>query len=486
MPMVIDLQVTNKDTDKVLTRLEKALQRLEDAQKRLNESLSDTAQNANAAATAFGKMTTSARSAASATKAVKSNPASVRASLASAPSLAYQRANLRNNPEEARRVATNVLSQDPYNPRALSLYHSAQALIEKQNRPLPNPVVQALMRTRWTQVGGKTIGSPLGVDMLRMQDMGLGSMFGGIDGAAAGAAGANGAAGASGAAGAAGASISMLAVGVSAAVGVVVLSLVAMAKAFDTVRNSFNSFSKESIASSNDPHTVALMQPFARMLGADVGSLSGRLQGGLQSGYGMAIGTRLGINPVGGMFGDNDYAGKLKKTLNFIASLNPKQARGVAESLGIPEAARLAYLNPGQKSQMIGTLSSGPGEGVIATSTQIEFTVARATTLLDKFLTVFKPILDAFNTVVTGLLQRIELVLAIVQSVMKALHLDDTPGVKATKENTKAIDQNTQAVNQWTVNGAGARASAGIPGGYRNNGFALDRDTMANVRLGYQ
>ena len=74
---------------------------------------------------------------------------------------------------------------------------------------------------------------------------------------------------------------------------------------------------------------------------------------GLSQGYGPMIAGELGLNPIGGPFGDMDYNRKSIKILEAIAKAGEKnftEARRIAEALGQPEVAQFALLSKDRKS----------------------------------------------------------------------------------------------------------------------------------------
>ena len=447
--MKIDLQVTDSKTDAALARLEKALERLEKVQDRLNDSLKQTATYANAAASGFGKMATGAQRASSASSRISAPPI--------------------QDPFQAQRHAQGLLSLNPGDPAALRMWNQAQRRINALDPQ--RQLMTAMMRTRFARnAQGGITPMPLGVDLLKFgpqllgaaQSAGTGSI-GGLGGAAS----------------------TVMSIGsklgpAGTVATAVIAAMVAMAAAVHQTAQIISGIGRQMAAGGSG---VLGMSPFTRVAGiGDAGSAARGLQGALQGGYGAGFGIQAGINPVGGPFGDIDYAAKLKKALRYIAGAGSfDQARRRAEGLGIPEAANL-YNTSDYTKQRIGTplTKFSPGDMraandfMIAIGRFVELVVNRAGKSLAPTMERWAQAL----TVVTDLLAKFfDWIDKIVERIRKALGIADNGQKSAQERNTKAIDDNTRAMKEFRETlGGGPRAQRSLPSGFNGLNFGNSRD----------
>lgn len=194
---------------------------------------------------------------------------------------------------------------------------------------------QARARTRYTPNGwGGQSGHILGVDRAKLKALGLDHVIKDIEGSApppptdivkaltAGLGGSGGGAGLGAAAGLAGFAPEL-------AIAAAALGALAIGANYAT-----KNLKGMAVAG-------AAYNPMFEEYGISPGSLSGNLNG-IQA----ALAMRAGINPIGGYYGDNNYAEKQKKALRFIRSAPTyDEARRRAEGLGMPEAAAAWDLN---------------------------------------------------------------------------------------------------------------------------------------------
>lgn len=458
MPIVIDLDVSNKKTDKSLDKLQKALETLDAVQQRLNATLSQTAATANQAANAFGKMATNGR------RAQSSSPTQGQRRVS-----AYYSAIAGSNPQAALNYANSRLAADPYDAQAIRLKNRAQGLLSRQSNP-QHGLQTAMARTRWAQTASGMVGMPLGVDLAKYGSLLLGS---GVAGGGAGMAG--------GLARLAPMLVGMLnpfTVAILAAVAATAMFMAAMRAAASSIGNI-----AKTAASAGNLSTVQRLAPFAASLGTDVGSLSGRLQSSINSGIGAGFAMQAGINPIGGPFGDNNYAGKLHQAMNFVANApNYQEARRRAEGLGTPELANLNLMSPGNKAHLAKTGAIGVSERDLGAAQDFNYTMSSIADSFERIKNMFlAPALKGAAMILEYVANTISSIAAKIQKFFEDLFA--RLGIKAQRqdENIRALRDNTRALNGMReVFGGGARAQGAVPSKIRG----LSGENMGQVRLG--
>ena len=459
MPIVIDLQVANKQTDSVLDKLTKALDRLDKVQQSLNDALRQTAANANQAASSFNRMGSAASRARTATGARGTNWTS------------YYSAIAEQNPRAALNYASTMLQGDPYNAGLIRLQQRAQRALNAQS---PAHILgQAFMRSRWMNVAGKLVGSPLGIDLSKMirhfGPMAASQFFGGVGGGAGGAAGAGGAvAGLAGAAPAIGAVAGLAAtiIGLSQAAKLASSSLAPLIAG---------------VATGGSMKTEERLRSYEIALGMQPGGLASAAKAGMSSGYGSGYYAGLGVNPVTGPFGNMDYSGAARKALGDIMGARSfQEARRKAELAGMPEAAKFYYLSGPNKANLNARINTGGGAYEMASQVNYEYTKARLETAWLKLMEKLTPLMNAFASI----LDMLGKFLDVVNYLLTGKSPESQAKQKAEREWADAAKQHARAMKDWETLGGGARASGSVPGGYRNRGFQLDGARMHDIRLG--
>ena len=204
----------------------------------------------------------------------------------------------------------------------------------------PSYVYQSVMnRTRFTN-GGKQ-GHILGIDQKRLQAAGLGHLIPQIQGTGGGGGSYTSMSKGAGNvinAGIHATNVSGGAGGFEAlgAIAGMFPELGALAAAFGVLAMGAQYASKRL---SNVAIAGTGYNPMVEGLGMDAGSM-----GGTAHGMQAAAWMEAGINPIGGRYGDNNYAAKQQKAIQHIRDMKHKGAsfdevRGWAEQAGIPEAA---------------------------------------------------------------------------------------------------------------------------------------------------
>ncbi len=447
--IVIDLQVTEKQADKALDRLDSTLEKLQDTQDRLIGALKATSDWANRSASGFNKMAQGAQRASTATKSVGQGQRRV---------AAYYSAIAGTDPHSALRYAQGQLNADPYDAAAIRLRNRAQGVINRQNPA--NQLATAMARTRFTPGGA---GLPLGIDLMKHGSQLFGTGMAGMGGGAV----------VSGAA-----SIATKLGPAGIAVGGVVAALAAFAAALDQT-------SKYIVSVGRGMATAGSVQGLGPFTGGDPSGMAHRLQGSIQGGFGAGYASQAGINIVGGPGGDIDYGDKLKRALRFIANSGSfDQARRRAEGLGISESANL-YNTSGYIKQNIGKPVQPLSQGDVRAANDFQAALARLGELFQNSIAKrLTPILD-------DLARKIALVTMVLDNFFTWLdkiyaRIADKLGIKQTGEsaqerNTKAVDDNTRALHDFRETlGGGPRARGAVPGGLNGQNFGNSK----NMRLG--
>jgi hypothetical protein len=359
--------------------------------------------------------------------------------------------------------------------------------------PDPNKdFFDAMMRTRFVQGAfGKMKAMPLGRDLMQFG----GAMFGGIPGLGA-AGGAGG--GASGILAALGPLMSnpvtIAAVAVAAVAAASVAAGVISAKA---ISSQMSGYARAGIPGLSRANIIAGMNGLGS--GADAARAFQNAIG--QGGIGAAYAAQAGINPLGGPFGDMDYAKKFNKYADFVArSKTFEEARRRAEAVGMPDLANNYWLSEKSKDELQ-RKRERPLDPKAMRDTQ-EFNKEWNTFLeeleefkrqigkgflpvMTNFLDIGGRVVGVFNDLgitaqltLGGLTAFVELI----RQIRKMLGLsngDESEAKKAEevqKKHTKALDDHARAMNQHReVIGGGSKAQGAVPKSIRgNNADGLD------------
>jgi len=445
MAIVIDLQVSDKGADNALDRLDSVLEKLQSTQDRLNDSLKATAQNANQAANSYGKMASNANRAGTSVRSVTQGQRRV---------AAYYSAIAGTDPAAALRYAQGQLAQDPYDAAAIRLKNRAQRALNMQNPA--NQLAAAQARTRYTPGGA---GLPLGFDLLKHGPQLFGTGMAGMGG---------------GIANVASQSMNLAGTGIFAAIAGLAIAMQKAAEYIGSVGRS--------VASAGNVQGLEAYSEAGGFGSASGGARS--VQAAIQSGFGAGYAQQAGINIVGGPGGDNDYGGKLRKALKFIANSNSMdQARRRAEGLGIPEAANLYNSSQAMKDRIGKPINPLTTEDVRAAN---DFQIA-----MSRLAELFK---NSFGRMISHDLELIAMKVTFVTDALEKFFkwldsiyafIADKLGIKSGNSpkdaNTKAVEDNTRALKDFRETlGGGPRASGAIPKGINGVNFGHARD----MRLG--
>lgn len=452
MPIVIDLQVTDKQADSALDRLDSVLAKLQSTQDRLIDSLKATATWANQSASGFNKMAQGAQRASTASRSVGQGQRRV---------AAYYSAIAGTDPHAALRYAQGQLNADPYDAQAIRLRNRAQGVINRQNPA--NALATAMARTRFTPGGA---GLPLGIDLMKHGSQLFGTGMSGMGGAAGGIA-----------------SVATKMGPAGLVVGGVLTALAAFAAALNQTAQYINSVGRGIAVSGS-------VQGLGAYTNGDPSGMAQRLQGSIQSGFGAGYASRAGINIVGGPGGDNDYGGKLIKALNAIAGIGRggaksfNEARRMAEAFGIPESASL-YNTSDYVKRDIGKPVQPLTQNDVRAAADFNAALTRLGELFQNSIAKrMTPVLDDLArkmAFLTGMLDKFFTWLDKVYAWV-ADKLGIKPhGQTSQDRNTRAIDDNTRALHDFRETlGGGPRARGSMPSGLNGVNFG----NAKNMRLG--
>lgn len=438
MAIIIDLKMQNAGTDRALSRLEKALDRLDAALNRVNKAIAGTAGAVNGLA---GNM--------------------------SAPSGSRGGGGSRSRKPVFNSIQDEIqwLRQQPG--------WRAQAQADQLQRRMAasspqGQLQQALMRSRFSFQNGKMSNSlnimPLGRDLMSsigpqlMQLMGIGANGGGGD------------------MGVAGAAVPEVAA-FTKALDIGKRAMMAFAMAAAAAVYALNTYAKDRVAYGGGSSTFRQARRIAAMTGADMGAFSGNLPG--------TVGI-AGINPVGGPFGDMDYAGKMVRAARFVAQGKSfEDMRRRAAMMGSPELANMANFRPDQRKTMFSADTMSMREGDAKRTAQMMVDLQLAWERLSAaFTRLAGPYIYAAAKMtewLTALMTKFDQFVKWLQDI---LGIGDKQGKKSPLDrNTEATDQLTRAMKDVRETlGGGPRAQGALPGKFRNGVSGDLRDLrLANI-----
>lgn len=225
-----------------------------------------------------------------------------------------------------------------------------------------------------------------------------------------------------------------------------------------------------------------------------------RLQSGIGSGgIGMAYAAQAGINPIGGPFGDMNYAEKLRRYNQFVMkSRSFDEARRRAEAAGTPELAQNYFLSDESKGRLnrLGAGAMNPAR--MRETAEFRLRLAEVNDQLDQLqmklgangiplvmnaLKAIGPSLDRTVAVLNAANEVNEAIMSAIRWMAAKLGLDMTESDQQSREkHRKAMEEHTRAMKDHReVIGGGARAQNAIPKGIRGdiNGW----DAIAGSRI---
>lgn len=359
-----------------------------------------------------------------------------------------------------------------------------------------NQLTNAVMRSRFFQVGNKLVGQPLGIDIKALMQSGQGGALsqilnGGIPLGGLGGGAVRGAAGAAGGAG--GGGIGAL----GAAAGALAAPLAAAAVAAGMVAAAFSEAAGLMKSAGLRAEIGGSGREFsaASRVGAYFGNqgLAGQVASNIQGGYGAGYAASIGVNPNGGPFGDMNSSRKFTQIARDIGnSKTYEEARRKAAMVGAPELANLQQLKGSTRDALLG---GGFGNSEESYKAALELNAQMAIlgqsfdTLRVQFLL---PTIQGLNAAAAAFNQLDKFTHGFVSTVAKALGTSGIGGLvdawnkitgggsaksaeSATDRNTRAVNENTRALKDKEIVGGGPRASGAIPRGINGiNGISGD------------
>lgn len=238
------------------------------------------------------------------------------------------------------------------------------------------------------------------------------------------------------------------------------------------------------------PAGVARLAGYGGMF--DVGSAAAQLQSNIASGgVAGAYAAKLGINPIGGPFGDLNIARKLEKVLDDISrSRTFDEAVRKANMVGMPDLAQAYYLSASTRA----VIANGSSLGRNELSTFSNFNATKDTYLsnLENYAQTAVANMPGFK-MLNGLMQVASIQMSMMSKGLSAVgeitnaptnwienKLKDWFGAGKggdESENTKALKENTRALKQFRETlGGGARTRAAIPN--RIDGLNVNQKAM--------
>lgn len=227
--------------------------------------------------------------------------------------------------------------------------------------------------------------------------------------------------------------------------------------------------------------------------------------GDLLTGGGIPAGlaAQIGINPYGGLGGDQNFFGKFQKALEYITDPNTSFNRAsiMSRQFGMEDMMYLRFASPDLRRQALGATGMGSAEEMRkAADAQIQFnlTLKELTKTLMELGQLVLPTLTLamknfgliVSTSLTGGL--IGMLLGGPAGGLIGLGIGGAAGlgiaavlnnnIKATENQTKATERNTIAMNQMFkdgVYGGGQRMRNAVPGAYGYTLMELHAQGMA-------
>lgn len=271
-------------------------------------------------------------------------------------------------------------------------------------------------------------------------------------------------------------------IGISAvAFTVATLGVKLFAQALQVASEHAKMFTMSILAAGGNAGSAKALSGYGSALGIAPGDLARQIQsaigsGGTASGY--AAG--LGINTMGGPYGDINYAAKSKKILDDIMySKDMETAIRKSEMLGMPEMAQLQNLSPMTKKML------GSSTGMSAKDTQVfaDFNAqlgifvnhlkTLGSGLLGELLAKLNMVLTIVNAANAGMVMMWEGIMSFIKKIASWLGINmESKREDAINKNTEAVHGLRKAIEGRETMGGGARAQAAVPSGI--NGLNLN------------
>lgn len=328
-----------------------------------------------------------------------------------------------------------VVAGDPF---AAARVNAAMAQKRAQKRAVdavsPPSRKDAFMRTRWTSVAGKLVGSPLGRDLFAMAGA-MGSVPGQTGGGASGFGMPEGAS----------------AIGVAAAAFTV--AALALKTSIDNMRKGLDA----KVRYGGTVGTALATSLTAESLGSAGPS-------NLQSASGLkaALFARAGVSPLRGFFGSINDTGDYIKMAKYVSTLSPEEARRYALGVGDPGLAKFAEMSPEMSRAVISGMSRPGGSSRDAADWEGRVTIAK-----QQFASDFANPAAAFHTALGTAGRTIPGPLGAIFSLIDAMPSGGVAGQSPADKIDKAADKMIEAaqrMNPGYFGNAAGSARKAFPG----------------------
>lgn len=317
-------------------------------------------------------------------------------------------------------------------------------------------VMQAVMTTRFN-IGKNGVGvSPL---------------IGRTLAALSGAGGAAGAAGAAGGAGLAGVGA------VAGPVALAVAAIIGFTKATLWAGEQLKEMAGDLVTGGGSAYESSVARGIGQATGLGPNAAA-QFQQRISGGVGAGFAAGIGINPIGGPFGDINYNAKLIKAAEAIMRApNLEAARRLAEGLGTPELANLKMYSKSTQQDILKRFGGGASQAEMASGMELSYWTGRLT---DQFMVLAARILMPAIKTLTVFFEWIQKIIAALEVMYRLLYPFGGSGGQSSnpvKENTQAIEENTRAIKEMRETmGGGQRAARALPN--RLNGLNLSDDAV--------
>ena len=406
MPIVIDIKANSAELRSDVQALSRNTTRASKNTEKLRDELAAATSSANGLSAAMLSVRNNALGAAAAIKSLRASAGVVSAMRAPSNAVAMARGarqlpsfdpnkTQKMAPPTASRIVAQMGAQAAIaqyggaaaagNPFAARVVNSAaaqqrsvqraQAFLNPQPQSNAQILQQAIMRSRFTQVGGKMIGHPLGVDMGKLLASGQGGALSALMGGG----------GAAGGAAAAGAGVlGPLAVGL----GVAAAAALAFAGAAKGAYDAILPFRDIQTGTQGSAAQARVLQG----LGIDPRAVVDRALG---SDLGRAELVRFGGSAVGRELGGNlNSIAPVMEAIEAIRGMGEREARITAERLGTPELLNTRQLTEEQVQRLNQAGLDGSFDQAAVAATRLQFEVSMMTVEFLKLAPLLTPMIE--------------------------------------------------------------------------------------------
>lgn len=345
----------------------------------------------------------------------------------------------------------------------------AQGALNPQPQDPMAMILQAFMRTRFANVGGKMLGMPLGVDISKLLRAGQGSALSGLMGGVGGAGGA----------GMAGmAAVAAPALAVTAAFTALVSATKLTADSMNAMRQTLNE-------SGGNAGQASILKGF----GLDPRST---IESALNSELGRYELNKAGVSTIDRALTGGDYTADMVKFLDYARTLSSEELRRVSIRIGQPGLQDFGRLTETQQKEFIAMRQNGDFEEGAKSMARFNFELEKLKVSMTDAGSPLMKLVDfgtALIGVANGLTKAFEALPPPIKAMMSGLigALDAIPGAdpaRETAKNTKRMADNLEKMYRDGLSGGGARANKAIPGRWQGTAKLDGYSTIDDVKLG--